>query len=409
MQQHILEELDPRTIGSRLQEARKTRGLTQQDAADALQIARTTITAIEKGERRLRPEELIQLAKLYGRHVSDFVIPRPYSQDFTLQFRSAFSGVAQPQVQNELELAVQEFQRLCEDYLRLESMTSTPLPHAYPTPYPVEGLSPDEVGQDVAAAERSRLSLGEGPVLNLRDVLENDVGLRVFYISLPSRVAGVFAYSEELGGCVAINASHPNERRRWSLAHEYGHFLTNRYRPEISILAAYERVPATERLADSFARCFLMPESGLRRRFNEVSRQSGGKMTASEICGLADYYVVSVEAMMLRLEDLRLLPSGTWERLLDRGFKVREAQEQIGLISRLVTEQQLPHRYQSLAVRAYQEGNLTEGELAQLLRVDRLDARKIVIAVTERPHVSEDGDVASLSVDLASSLGKTGS
>jgi len=41
---------------------------------------------------------------------------------------------------------------------------------------------------------------------------------------------------------------HPEERQRWSLGHEYSHFLTNRFRPEVSVMFIYERVPASERL-----------------------------------------------------------------------------------------------------------------------------------------------------------------
>ena len=41
--------VEPRRLGRRLQEARVARGLTQQDLADSLGLARTTITAIEKG------------------------------------------------------------------------------------------------------------------------------------------------------------------------------------------------------------------------------------------------------------------------------------------------------------------------------------------------------------------------
>ena len=157
------------------------------------------------------------------------------------------------------------------------------------------------------------------------------MGLRVFSIGLPSRVAGIFGYTDELGGCIAVNARHPGERRRWSLAHEYAHFLTSRYQSEISLLESYCRVPATERFADAFAGCLLMPEPGLRRRFNELLRASGGNVTAADVCRVAHYYFVSVEAMMLRLEQLGVLPRGTWERLRDRGFKAREAQKHLGL------------------------------------------------------------------------------
>jgi Zn-dependent peptidase ImmA (M78 family)/transcriptional regulator with XRE-family HTH domain len=406
VQQHVLEAIDPRVLGQRLQEARKARGFTQQDVADSLSLARTTVTALEKGERRIRPDELIQLAKLYGRDVSDLVGPREMTAEFSVQFRTAFASAGSQEARTELEQGVQEFQHLCEDYLYLERLNALRVTRVYPPQHPFEGLAPEEVAEDVASSERNRLGLGDGPVLNLRETLENDVGLRIFYVSLPSRVAGLFAYTDDLGGCIAANALHPEERRRWSLAHEYGHFLTSRFHPEISVLAAYRRKPASERFADAFARCFLMPAAGVRRRFNEMSRLSGGSITAAEVCRVAYFYFVSVEAMMLRLEELHLLPSGTWERLHDRGFKVREAQEQLGLTPRPDADQALPIRYQFLAVRAYQEAELTEGELARLLRVDRVQARRIVQALTHPSHVLDEGEVATLSLDLASSIGR---
>ncbi|MBI4321878.1 MAG: ImmA/IrrE family metallo-endopeptidase [Chloroflexi bacterium] len=404
MQQHVLESIDPKLLGRRLQVARKARGLRQEDVAEALGAARTTITAIEKGERRVQPAELITLAALYGRAVSDFVGKREAVEDFAAQFRGTLTHPNQEQVQADLAQGVQDFQRLCEDYAFLDQVNEAALPRAYPPQYPVEGVSPEGAAEDVASAERNRLGLGEGPVLNLREVLENDVGLRIFFLPLPSRVAGIFAYTELLGGCIAVNTAHPEERRRWTMAHEYGHFLTNRFRPEISILAAYERIPPAEGFADAFAGVFLMPTSGLRRRFNESTRLTNGKVTAADICRLADYYFVSVEAMMRRLEELRLLASGTWERLKDRGFKVRAARELLGLVARAHPDHLLPIRYRLLAVRAYQESKLTEGELAKLLRVDREQARRTVQETTQQMYVSGEGEVESLSVDLASTV-----
>ena len=124
---------------------------------------------------------------------------------------------------------------------------------------------------------------------------------------------------------------------------------------------------------------------------------------------LYDFYFVSVEAMMLRLEELRLLPGGTWERLRDRGFKVREAREQLGLTPHPHADDALPMRYQFLAARAYQEAELTEGELVRLLRVDRVQARRIVLALTHPSHVLDGGEVATLSLDLAGHIGGQGS
>ena len=408
MQEREMSGIEPRALGRRLQEARRARGMTQRDVADTLGMARTTVTALEKGERRARPDEIIRMAGIFGRTVSDLVGDREPIPDFAVQFRTAVSDAESPQAQEELSQAVLEFQRLCEDYLYIERLGGATLQQNYIPQYSTRGGSPEDAAGDIASAERNRLGLGDGPLLNLREVLEDDVAIRVFSTNLPSRVAGLFAYTEELGGCIAVNALHPQERRRWSMAHEYGHFLTSRFHSEISILGAFRRVPAVERFADAFSRCFLMPAIGLRRRFNEMSRANDGVMTAADICRIAHYYFVSVETVTLRLEELRLLSSGTWERLRDRGFRVREAQQQLGLSLRPDSDSALPMRYQLLAIRAYEEGNLTEGELSRLLRVDRVSARRTVQRMTHTPHLLEGGEVESLPIDLAARLAGQG-
>jgi len=59
----ILEGIDPAKMGDRLRVARSTAGLTQEDAAIQLSVARTTLVAIEQGQRRVRPDELRAFAK----------------------------------------------------------------------------------------------------------------------------------------------------------------------------------------------------------------------------------------------------------------------------------------------------------------------------------------------------------
>jgi Zn-dependent peptidase ImmA (M78 family) len=235
---------------------------------------------------------------------------------------------------------------------------------------------------------------------NLRDVLENDVGLRIFYLELPPRISAMFGYKEELGGCVAINRNHPHDRRRMSGAHEYGHFISRRNEPEISLMQRYQRVPEHERFADAFARAFLMPASGLTRRYNEVYRSREGKVTPADICRLADTYVVSVEAMTRRLEELHLLPAATWDRLQERGFRVREAQTLLGIEPPSEPDQLLPHRYQWLAAEAYQRDDLSEGQLAKFLRLSRVEARRLAQDLATDNEIRADGEVETLQLEL---------
>src|SRR5689334_476558 len=64
----LLEEIDPRTLGLRITEARKARGKTQEEVASHLGLSRPTYIAIEKGERQVKPDEVNKLAKFLGRH-----------------------------------------------------------------------------------------------------------------------------------------------------------------------------------------------------------------------------------------------------------------------------------------------------------------------------------------------------
>jgi Zn-dependent peptidase ImmA (M78 family)/DNA-binding XRE family transcriptional regulator len=387
MNENPLNAVDLRAVGARLREAREARGWTQQDAADRLGVARTTMVAIEKGERRLKPGELVELAGLYGRPVADLLQRGAPAEGFAVQLRGVLPAAP---VDTELLPHLEEFQNLCEDYARLEAMCEAPLRRRYPPEYDIRGVDPEIVAEDVAVGERNRLALGEGPLLNLRDLLEADVGLRIFQMDLPSKVAGLFAFTDSLGGCLAVNRNHPPERRRASLLHEYGHFLSSRYRPEIHLEQRYERRPAAERFAETFARAFLMPASGLRRRFLELERERSRGITYGDLCRLAHFYAVSVEAMIRRLEELRLVPAATWDRLQLEGFRVREAQRLLGLTPLATDDEILPARFVALAVEAWQEGHLSEGQLARVLRTDRLGARERVRRLGEAP--AGDGD-----------------
>ena len=90
MESNILDSMDMRQVGKELQDARKHSGMTQEAAAEVLGVARTTITAIEKGERRIKAGELIKLARAYGRQVSDFVRQRPRFESFQPQLRGPY-------------------------------------------------------------------------------------------------------------------------------------------------------------------------------------------------------------------------------------------------------------------------------------------------------------------------------
>lgn len=346
-------------------------------------------------ERPLRPQEMIELARLYERPLNELLRPAPVPEDFVARFRLRPGEAGE---HDELASSVELLQELADDYTELERLSGAPLPQRYPPEADIASLPPAAAGETLAASERNRLGLGDAPVHHLRQMLESDVGLRIFFLRLPSRVAGLFVASASYGGCIGINAGHPGERQRWSLAHEYAHFLAQRSRTEVTVLHAYRRVPATERFAEAFAENFLLPPSGVKRRFHEVQQSRHEGVTPADLLHLADLFQVSLEALVRRLENLDLLRPHTWDRLVKQGFRVGEARQMLELAALPPDEELLSLRYRYLAVEAYLKGNISEGQFARLLRTDRTNARRLARQLSHRVSLDESGTLSDVAL-----------
>ena len=76
-------------MGERLRAARSAANLTQEAAAASLGMARTTLVAIEKGQRPARPDELLAFSNLYGVSAGKLMSPDAIHVDIVAKFRRA--------------------------------------------------------------------------------------------------------------------------------------------------------------------------------------------------------------------------------------------------------------------------------------------------------------------------------
>ena len=398
-----IEPASPRIIGRRLAEARKMRGITQEVAAEHIGVSRPTLIATEKGERAAKPREIIELAALYGQPVSALVRTAEPLTDFQPHFRAAIEKM-KPAEAEQLRDVIGKFKVFVENYLDLERRMKAPLQSNLPQPVELNPrVKVAELAEDVADRERQRLGLGDGPIPDIRNLLESDVGVRIVLDRLPRMIAGMYIFVEGLGGCMLINSVHPAEKRRASIAHEYAHLIVDRYTAGIDYLTIHGRKPANERFAESFAMSFLMPTSSVRIQFNETVNRTGDFQVA-DLVKLKHRYAVSMEAMALRLEGLGLLPVGAWDLLKENGLPVREAENRLGLVAEVNHELAYPERYKFLAVHAYERGELTEKELANYLRCDIWDARRVVRETLLSVEVDDLGQTRPMHADFERSL-----
>lgn len=372
-------------LGARLREARRGTGLSQAQVAVALSMSRPTYIALEQGKRPPSGDDLVRLAALFGRQVHELVRPGQPVEAMSARFR-----LSEEAAHSETGAAVSDLQRIADDLLELEQHLGMRPHRRWPSEYDSAGLPPEVAAEQVADAERARLGLGDGPLAALRELLEDDLGIRVFSFDMPSKVAGMFVLAEPAGACIGLNARHPHERQRWSLAHEYGHFLMHRAASEITDVTPGRR--SEERMAEAFAGCFLMPRDGLVRRYQQAS-QSRGEFTPVELFHLADTYEVSPSALAFRLEGLGLIRSGWWDRLTSRGLKVQAARASLGIADVERDTHALPRRVRYFAFDAYLRGELSEGRLARSLRIDRVQARELAHRLLAAQDVAPEGDV----------------
>lgn len=386
-------------LAERLVAARKAANLTQEEAANHLKMSRPTFIAIEKGARRPKPDEIVALAELYGVPLNTLLrqgaTPAPLRPHLRSILDLSTDG------SRELEGAISLLSAYVDDYQYLESLVQADAVTHFPSPVRIPPGPIERFAEHCAQEERARLNLGaHQPIYGLRKTLE-EAGLHVFVDNIDSKIAGLYIFAPNFGYCILINRLHPRERRRWTIAHEYGHFLTEREQPGVDYVRPMQRKPESERFADSFAAAFLMPEAGVQRRFyEEIERTHDFKV--SDLCRIADYFGVSLAAMALRLESLSLIPRGSWDAVTDARVPLRALKTAAGVEPREAPlPQRYPQRYKLLAVHAYVDRKISEGQLAKFLRCSRIEAREIV----ERSLVLDaDGTRASLPSTLTRSL-----
>jgi Zn-dependent peptidase ImmA (M78 family)/DNA-binding XRE family transcriptional regulator len=365
-----MNNLAPTELGDRLRGARSEANFTQDAAAAALGMARTTLVAIEKGQRSVRPEELLAFARLYGVSAGKLVSPDAIHVDFSAKFRR-MQGKDGSRAGGE---ALGLLNRLATGAAQLERLLGQELRTDYPPPIRINPRLVNQQAEDAANNLRARLGVGFGPIPDLITMLELELGLRIFFRPLPSLISGLYAFDAAVGACVLINANHHWKRRVQTAIHQTGHFASDRSHADI--LEGDElSFSIEERFAKRFGSAFLMPASRVRARFDQIVGLDN-RFDVRELILLAHQFGVATEAMCRRLEELTLLPQGSWDSLRDRGFA---SDLEPGVIAEEGASPKPPlisPRLAYLAATALDRELVSEGQLCDLLAVDRLDLRE---------------------------------
>ncbi len=262
-------------MGARARAAREAAGLVQTAAAERLGIARQTLAGMEQGKVPFDGVQLVAVANLYGRPVTYFYDLRE-SEAASIAFRADNPQAVAPALKQRL------LDRLAA-IADLETAAGVDAGCGLPPTEPLAKAGPRElnIARSVALEERGRLGVGDrAPVSDPVALLES-IDVRVIPFELEPRdgdlVSGFSAFSESLGAGIFIN-THPSlsiEHQTFCVLHEYAHLIFHRgvYRePGEGYRTRGKGASPEEKLANTFAGVFLVPDAGLRQHAGRLER-----------------------------------------------------------------------------------------------------------------------------------------
>lgn len=295
-------------VGEMLRLARQRKGFTQKQAAAKLGIVQPVLSryenAVSEPDDRflLKASQVYDLPRaffdlresVYGPPVSVHPMPRAKA-DVTLRDLEMVTA--------ELNIRAMQLRRF------LEAVDYEP-----PTDLPNLEIERYDSAEKVAALVRTHWRLPPGPVRNLTTLAER---------------AGVVVGMSEFGGAsvsgmtfkvpgqpplVLLNAHHPADRMRFTLAHELGHLAMHRF-----------PTPTMEHEANEFASSLLMPRAEIAAAFN------GRRVTLELLAALKPEWKVAMQALLMRANTLGYLTHNQnrylWQQISARGWRLREPAE----------------------------------------------------------------------------------
>ena len=352
-------------LPGRLAQAREAAGLSLADATRKLNFKHYQIlSSIEKGTRNVNANELISMARLYGRSLDYFFDAKIPSDPLLLWRRTAGSDIRTEQ---------QQFLSFLANYSSLENLLGLKrrwkeiLTNLDREDFAENGFETSEtLGTDI----HRRLDLGSRPACNLLNILENTLRFKVIHLGLGDGLSGASIMDSALGVGILVNANDAPWRRNFDLAHELFHIVTwNIFSHEE--IGDGSRKTKPEQYADSFAASLLLPKEHLLAALKEISVNQELKLV--DIIELAKEFGVSSEAILWRLLNLKRIRKSQVDKILiDPEFRNLDRNLRRGLYTEQRPEK-FPQRYVSLACRCLMEGKISRGVFAEYMEIDRSD------------------------------------
>lgn len=322
--------------------ARQLRQMTQDDVCHRADISQGILSKAENGLRELQEDILERLALVYDLPMSFFYRESDVSPVSHLYFRRKLSLSAKS---IDSFVAKSRIIKLVLDDL----FNAVDLPD-----YDIGTYNPNEfTPQDIADKIRYKLKIYRGPVPNLTALLENH-GIVICKMDFETdKIDGLSTVTNSGQNIVFLNSQMPNDRIRFSLAHELGHMVMHMETPPLSVEVAEEQ-------ADAFASQFLMPEDEIKPMLYNL------RMTT--LAELKRRWNVSMRSLIRRARDLNVISQDTY-----RYFQMDFSRRKYNKVEPVSLPAETPSLIKSIIALYRDELNYDDEDLKNIMKLNEKD------------------------------------
>ena len=269
--------------------ARESRGLSQSKLSELLGVTQATLSRFEKGVLTVTPEAVSKMANVLNYPASFFEKDICIVGETSLFYRKRASMTVKDL--SILESKISILSKGIDELMESINIPELRIPSVEP--------SVDNSPQEIAYKVRNFLGVPAGPIDKIVSLLEKN-GIIVMFLDVDDmeKFDGLTMFTMNQAPVIWINRNIPNDRKRFSLAHELGHLVMHLRSENLEKSEEQKELEANE-----FAGEFLMPKSQCKVDLFKLKYKD---------LGMKKYYwKVSKAAIIYRAKELKCISEET--------------------------------------------------------------------------------------------------
>lgn len=378
-------------IGKNIQQLMDTNSVSAVDLAKALSVTRQTLSNYINGQSIIDSEKLVAVSNYFNKPFDYFLESDHKDMDFMFRATNPKDNIdyntyncienlmnnyyeAAKLDHDEQAVYIPEYYYLTVNY-NSKNFSISDSSVSYKT---FDNKLPEELENTlemIAYEQRKKLAaedtLGDGLIRSLEDI-----GIKILFHSLENKdLFGTSAFNKNKGCFIFINDNEdiPEERKLFSLAHEYAHLILHREcYGNRNINSQYGTIRnIVEVTADSFAGYFLMPRYLIKRYERILTKKP---LELSDLIRIKSELKVSLMALVYTLFKYKYISDIQKKRIFDYLYKKGYSKSEPSPTLKLEKNQ----KYMSIIKSLYMDNKISVSKVSELLNCNIFKTREIV-------------------------------